>query len=89
MCILDNYSYDNLKRKKECVVCSRKITTISKKYCLLHSEAFDSIQKKYNSWYIAYGGISWVDYLNKLLEIDETGSWIKEVSSAELKESSI
>jgi hypothetical protein len=33
----------------------------------------------------AYEVISWNDFLNKLLKMNETGSWIKEVIVVELK----
>jgi hypothetical protein len=75
--------------RKKCFACSREIMTGSKKYCVYHSQAFDSLQEKYKAWRNAYGEISWTDYMNKLLKMDETGSWIKEVIIAELKESKI
>jgi len=36
-------------------------------------------------WNKAFDGLSWTDYMNRLLELKETGSWVKEVISAELK----
>jgi hypothetical protein len=33
----------------------------------------------------AYGIISWSDYLNKLVEMNDTGIWVKQVISVELK----
>jgi hypothetical protein len=35
----------------------------------------------------AYGGISQKDYMKKLLKMDETGSWVKDVINIELRES--
>jgi hypothetical protein len=42
----------------------------------------------YKAWVEAYGRISWDDFLNKLLKMQETGSWIKEVIEVELKKKS-
>ena len=70
--------------QKNCCVCSRKVLT-TKKYCFYHNQALDDIKKHYAKWVYAYGVISWNDFLNRLLYMDETGSWIKEVISVELK----
>lgn len=58
-----------------------------KKYCIYHTQAYDSLQKQYTAWVNAYGGISQKDYMNKLLSLDETGSWVKDVINIELRES--
>jgi hypothetical protein len=70
--------------QKNCCVCSRKVLT-TKKYCFYHNQALDDIKEHYAKWVYAYGVISWNDFLNRLLYMDETGSWIKEVISVELK----
>ena len=67
----------------KCSACSRKATT--KKYCFYHNQAFDSLKEYYKIWVEAYEVISWNDFLNKLLKMNETGSWIKEVIVVELK----
>jgi hypothetical protein len=69
---------------KKCSACSRKALT-RKKYCFYHSQAIDDIKEHYKKWVYAYGIISWNDFLNKLLSMNETGSWIKEVIAVELK----
>ena len=58
-----------------------------KKYCIYHTQAYDSLQKQYTAWVNAYGGIPQKDYMNKLLSLDETGSWVKDVINIELRES--
>jgi hypothetical protein len=63
--------------------------TISAKMNLLvdtigHKQAYDNLIKHYKIW-IKVGGLSWINYMNNLLELKETGSWVKEVISAELK----
>jgi hypothetical protein len=39
----------------------------------------------YKTWVNAYGRISWEEFLTKLLSMQETGRWIKEVIEVELK----
>ena len=39
----------------------------------------------YKAWVNAYGRMSWEEFLTKLLNMQETGSWIKEVIGVELK----
>ena len=70
--------------QKNCCACSRKVLA-TKKYCIYHSQALDDIKGHYTKWVYAYGIISWNDFLNRLLDMNETGSWIKEVISVELR----
>jgi hypothetical protein len=37
----------------------------------------------YKAWVEAYGRISMQDFMDRLLELKETGSWIREVIAAE------
>jgi hypothetical protein len=66
----------------KCHACSRK--TSMGKYCRYHNEAFNDIKRHYQLWVSAYGLLSWNDFLNKLLTLNETGTWIKEVILIEL-----
>jgi hypothetical protein len=68
---------------QKCTACHRQ--ALSDKYCLYHTHALESLTIHYKAWVDAYGGISWQDFLNKLLKMKETGSWAKEVIEAELK----
>jgi deoxycytidylate deaminase len=70
---------------EKCAACHRKVVAKGKKYCIYHSQAYDSLQKQHGSWMHAYAGISMGDYMKKLLTLNETGIWIKEVINAELK----
>jgi hypothetical protein len=74
-----------IKKKTSCAVCYREVVARGKKYCIYHSQAYDSLQKQYATWVHAFGGISKVDYMNKLLTQSQTGSWVKEVIDEELK----
>jgi hypothetical protein len=68
----------------KCTACHRKALS-GNKYCLHHKQAFDSMINHYKAWVNAYGRISWEEFLTKLLSMQETGSWIKEVIEVELK----
>ena len=46
------------KYSNKCSVCARDVIVNGKKYCLYHSQAYDSLQKQYRAWVNAYGGIS-------------------------------
>jgi hypothetical protein len=67
----------------KCSACSRKVST--DRYCIYHAQAFESLKEHYNKWVKAYGTISWSGYLNKLVKMNDTGLWIKEVIFVELK----
>jgi hypothetical protein len=75
------------KKNKKCAVCYREVVAKDKKFCIYHSQAHASLNKQYDAWVKAYGGISWEDYLKKLLTLDQTGSWVKDVINLEQKES--
>ena len=75
------------KKTKKCVACYREVVAKGKKYCIYHSQAYDSLKKQYDAWVRAYGGISWEDYGKKLLTLDQTGTWVKDVINIELKDS--
>lgn len=67
-----------------CRACSREAS--SNKFCTYHENAYDTLKKNYDEWQDAYGKMSWKEYLERLLERKETGSWVKDVITVELKE---
>jgi hypothetical protein len=67
--------------KSVCLICSR---ATADKYCEYHRKSFDKLISNYASWKRALGDISWVDYLTKLLDLQETGSSIKDIIEKEL-----
>jgi hypothetical protein len=73
------------KKNKRCAACYREVIAKGKKYCIYHSQAYASLQNQYDAWVHAYGGISKVDYMKKLLTLSQTGSWVKEVINEELR----
>jgi hypothetical protein len=73
---------------EKCAACYRKVVAKGKKYCIYHSQAYDSLQKQYAAWVHAYAKISMGDCMKKLLTLNETGIWVKEVINVELKKES-
>jgi deoxycytidylate deaminase len=73
------------RNSNKCPVCARDVIAVGKKYCLYHSQAYDSLRKQYKAWVNAYGGISMEAYMKKLLDLDQTGDWVKDVIRIELK----
>jgi hypothetical protein len=47
-------------------------------------QAYDNLKEHYKIWNKAFEGLSWIDYMNKVVKLNETGSWVKEVVSAEI-----
>ena len=68
----------------KCAACQRKAIA-GRIYCVHHSQAHDSLLNHYKAWVEAYGRISMSDFMHKLLVMNETGSWIKDVIAAEKK----
>jgi hypothetical protein len=66
----------------KCAACHRKALS-GKKYCVHHSQAYDSLIEHYKAWVNAYGRISMEEFMDKLLHMNETGSWIREVIASE------
>jgi hypothetical protein len=47
--------------------------------------AYDKLEECYNTWRSAYKDITWEDYLKRILELDETGKWVKDVIKYKLE----
>lgn len=71
-------------RIRKCIACVRK-SYVDSKYCTYHHDAFLNLKQKYKTWVYAYGQISWQEYLNKLITMNEVGDWIKDVIIVESK----
>ena len=68
---------------RKCSACSRRVSI--ERYCIYHGQAFEKLKEHYEIWVKAYGSISFCEYLNKLVKMNDTGMWIKEVIIVELK----
>jgi hypothetical protein len=81
------YSQPNMvttrRKTMRCAACFRGVIANGKKYCVYHSQAYDSLEKQYKAWVNAYGGLSWEGYLKRLLTLDQSGSWVKDVINIE------
>ena len=65
-----------------CSICSE---VTSGKYCTYHRGSFDKLVSGYQSWTRALGEISWRDFLRKVIELQETGSSIRDIIQKELQ----
>jgi hypothetical protein len=65
--------------------CSICFQATSGKYCAYHYRSFDKLVSGYESWKRALGEISWRNYLRKVIELQETGSSIRDIIQKELQ----
>lgn len=68
-----------------CRLCKRECAPLST-LCEYHLAAKVAVESAYRRWDEAYGGISWKDYLQKVIQNAETGMWAKEVAELLSKE---
>ena len=55
-------------------------------YCIYHNKAKNYIKENYKKWNESYStNLTWDQYLDKLLKLENVGMWIKEVGDVELK----
>jgi hypothetical protein len=62
-----------------CRVCVRPAVEGSA-YCRQHLQAYNNLEKAYPQWRYALG-LSWTEYLEKVIKASEMGQWAKEVTS--------
>jgi hypothetical protein len=69
----------------KCIICKRTKIENSE-YCIYHNKAKNYIKENYKKWNESYStNLTWDQYLDKLLKLENVGMWIKEVSDVELK----
>jgi hypothetical protein len=69
----------------KCTICKRTKIENSE-YCIYHNKAKNYIKENYKKWNESYStNLTWDQYLDKLLKLENVGMWIKEVSDVELK----
>jgi hypothetical protein len=61
----------------KCAICNNEAG--ENHYCELHTKAYESMTKKYESWKKALE-ISWEEYLREIAKNPLTGEWAKEVA---------
>ncbi|NHK33085.1 MAG: hypothetical protein FK730_17180 [Asgard group archaeon] len=68
------------KKNALCPICKADKKTQNDKYCKIHLQAKDTLQRGYESWLKAYGILPWDDYLKQLLNLgDLVGDLIRDV----------
>jgi len=67
----------------KCAICQRTQLEESE-YCKYHERAYENLLAGYRKWKRAEG-ITWSDYLKKLIELKETGEWVKDVATHQKK----
>jgi len=61
----------------KCKLCHRE--AVEEGLCEYHLLALKNLKEAYPRWKEAYGGMKWEEYLKRLLELEETGEWVKDV----------
>ncbi|MGQ9680297.1 MAG: hypothetical protein ACUVV4_05975 [Candidatus Bathyarchaeia archaeon] len=69
--------------KNRCMVCNREKESDTG-FCHRHEKAYQNLKKVYFSWKKAVD-IDWEGYLEEIITIPETGTWVKEVALNLLK----
>jgi len=69
--------------KNSCVICGLPIKKDN--FCEHHYSAYIKLKEKYNEWAKAYLNLSFEKYIKKVISIETTGKWIKEVGEYLLK----
>lgn len=60
-----------------CRLCERNTDS---ELCAYHARARREVEAAYKAWKEAYGGLTWNDYLNRVIRNPETGQWAIEVA---------
>ncbi len=63
----------------KCAVCGRQG---QESLCRRHESAKERLEAAFPRWVMAYGGISWEDFLDNVIRNAQTGPWAKEVAVA-------
>ncbi|MBO3769622.1 MAG: hypothetical protein QXS51_00670 [Thermoproteota archaeon] len=68
------------RKQPKCIICSRIVEESSKvPLCNIHIRAYNKLALKYGDWKNAYGDLSPREFLEKILENEYSGKWVKEV----------
>lgn len=73
----------------QCKLCNRQ-SLEDQFFCSYHRLARERLKQAFGRWQEAYRTevqeLSWQNYLEKLVHLQETGQWAKEVAELELKD---
>ncbi len=67
-----------IKPTRKCRVCGRE--EYREGLCVFHYEALQRIKQAYTTWRSRTNGITFNEYLRKLVSLNSTGKWVKEVA---------
>ena len=67
-----------------CKLCNRRAVKTTK-FCEYHRRAHEELGQAYEKWKFAYGDLSWIAYLHRVVKLEEVGLWVKAVAELELK----
>ena len=67
----------------ECKICERDIE--DGEFCENHELANKNIKSNYEYWNKAYGGLTFIEYLERISEHKNSGKWVREVAKYLLK----
>jgi hypothetical protein len=62
-----------------CPICGRDSIGASK-LCRHHESARENLVMSYDKWRIAYGGMEWVAYLERVQRLEGSGQWTKDTA---------
>jgi len=68
----------------KCSICERKSDG---RFCEYHQLAYENVKGTYEKWKEA-AEVSWIEYLNEIVNNPLTGEWSKEVARELMKEDS-
>ncbi len=66
------------KKQQGCIICDRE--KISENYCKYHEKAYENVMAAFHDWQEGYGELSFIEYLQKIIENPATGDWAREVA---------
>ena len=67
---------------RTCFVCNRQ--ALKARYCVHHERAYSEVSNAYEKWQKAFENLTWERYLERILELKETGEWAKQVARHQL-----
>ena len=71
----------------KCELCPRDAVD-EESLCRYHHAAKQNLTSNYKKWAEADGGLKWEEYCERVMKLQESGVWVKEVAAHFLKASS-
>ncbi len=68
-----------LQPRRKCLLCNREAA--GKNLCIYHLQALNQVVESYTTWHRILG-VTWNEYLVKLLKLKSTGEWVRDVVKA-------